>query len=52
MNYIHNLQSQVEELQAELIAMKAQRLELHGYLLSEKFWKDPTVQIQAWIPVV
>ena len=46
MNYITRLQTEVEALQDELAAHRERIQELRGYLLSEKFDVDPTVQVR------
>jgi len=44
MNYIHQLQSQVEDLQAQREEVNELLTDLLVYLGSRKFWNDPTVQ--------
>lgn len=46
MNYIKQLQNELLEVNAELAGLKSGLIDLERYLLSDKFFNDPTVQIQ------
>lgn len=45
MNYIKKIQKENVEKTAEITAMRAKLVEMETYLLSPKFFSDPTVQI-------
>ena len=46
MNYIHQLQGEVAELQAQREEANQLLTEVLVYLGSNKFWNDPTVQVR------
>ena len=46
MNYIHRLEDEVAALRAELMGLRSGLQDLKGYLVSEKFHVDPTVQVR------
>ena len=45
-NYIHRLQGQVAELQAQREEANELLTDVLVYLGSNKFWNDPTVQVR------